>query len=108
MGQSAAGFLGHIAKLDECKHGCPGCPHPAAGPAICGSPNVTINDMPALRDKDKGMHGGCCGTNTWTATKASESVFINGKGAHRKDDETTHCGGKGKLSEGSDNVEIGD
>jgi len=107
MGHPAA-RLGDKSKVDEDKHGCPSCPHPAQGPAIVGSPNVFINGMPAIRKDDIGLHAACCGPNLWTATGASGTVLINGKGAHRKDDDDQHCGGKGKMIEGSDNVLIGD
>ena len=89
-------------------HGCPGCPHPASGPAISGSPNVNINSRAALRVADSGVHAACCGTNSWTATTGARTVFINGKSAHRLGDQTQHCGGLGHLSEGSTNVFIGD
>jgi uncharacterized Zn-binding protein involved in type VI secretion len=88
-------------------HGCPGCPHPAKGPAIAGSPNVMVNSLPALRKDDPGLHAACCGPNMWKATAGSGSVFINGKPAHRVDDAQQHCGGKGKLTTGSSNVITG-
>ena len=43
----------------------------------------------------------------WTAQAGSGTVFINGKKAHRKDDADTHCGGTGKMIEGSSNVIVG-
>jgi uncharacterized Zn-binding protein involved in type VI secretion len=43
----------------------------------------------------------------WSASAGSQTVFINGKPAHRKDDQTRHCGGSGKLIEGSANVIVG-
>jgi uncharacterized Zn-binding protein involved in type VI secretion len=89
-------------------HGCPACPHPAIGPAIQGSPDVNINKRPALRVDDPGIHTACCGTNTWTATHGSQTVFINGKGAHRMGDQNRHCGGMGQLVEGSPNVIVGE
>lgn len=89
-------------------HGCPACPHPAIGPAIQGSPDVNVNRRPALRVDDPGIHAACCGTNTWTATKGSLTVFINGKGAHRMGDQNRHCGGIGQLVEGSPNVIVGE
>lgn len=89
-------------------HGCPACPHPAAGPAIQGSPDVNANGRPALRVDDPGVHAACCGANTWTATKGSTTVFINGKAAHRVGDQNRHCGGMGQLVEGSPNVVVGD
>lgn len=49
----------------------------------------------------------CCGPNTWNAGMGSGTVFINGKQAHRLGDMTRHCGGVGKLIEGSANVIVG-
>jgi len=89
-------------------HGCPACPHPAIGPAITGSPVVTVNGRPALRVDDLGVHAACCGTNSWTATQGSLTVFIDGKGAHRMTDQNRHCGGMGQLIEGSQNVIVGE
>ncbi|MDQ3335398.1 MAG: hypothetical protein M4D80_09555 [Myxococcota bacterium] len=85
-------------------HGCPACPHPCVGPAIIGSPDVMVNNRPALRVDDTGMHAACCGPNTWTATKGSGTVFINNKAAHRVGDTDRHCGGVGQMIEGSPNV----
>jgi outer membrane protein OmpA-like peptidoglycan-associated protein len=59
---------------------------------------------PALRLGDPGIHAACCGTNTWKADAGSMTVFINGKPAHRMNDRTQHCGGIGRLIEGSPNV----
>jgi hypothetical protein len=78
------------------------------GPAIVGSPDVMCNKRPALRVGDKGIHAACCGPNTWTATKGASTVFINGKAAHRVNDEQQHCGGRGMLIEGSTNVMVED
>src|SRR5262245_41657769 len=102
------GRLGDKANVPLDTHGCPACPHPAIGPAIQGSPDVNVNRRPALRIDDRGMHGACCGTNTWTATRGSLTVFINGKGAHRMGDQNQHCGGLGQLVEGSPNVIVGE
>jgi len=88
-------------------HGCPACPHPAIGPAIAGSPDVNVNKRPALRVDDPGIHMACCGTNTWTATQGSLTVFINGKAAHRMGDQDQHCGGMGQMIEASTNVIVG-
>ena len=101
------GRLGDKAQIQQDSHGCPGCPHPGVGPAIAGSPNVFVNGRPALRKDDVGIHAVCCGANMWSASAGSQTVFINGKPAHRKDDQTRHCGGSGKLIEGSDNVIVG-
>jgi len=68
---------------------------------------VLINGRAALRVGDQGIHAACCGPNTWAAGKGSESVFINGLPAHRMGDMTVHCGGIGRLIEGSPNVDIG-
>jgi uncharacterized Zn-binding protein involved in type VI secretion len=60
-----------------------------------------------LRIGDSGVHGSCCGSNSWIASGGSDSVFINGIPAVRLGDETTHCGGKGRMVEASPDVEIG-
>lgn len=103
----AAARVGDKSKVDSDAHGCPSCPHSAVGPAISGSPDVFINDMPAVRVDDTGIHTACCGSNTWVAKKGSGTVQINGKAAHRKDDLDQHCGGMGKMIEGSSDVDIG-
>lgn len=103
----AAARLGDQAKCDSDAHGCPSCPHTVKGPAILGSADVIVNNMPAIRQDDMGIHAACCGGNTWTAAKGSGTVFINGKAAMRKGDQTTHCGGVGKFIEGSGDVVIG-
>lgn len=53
------------------------------------------------------IHAACCGPNVWTAHKGSCTVFINGRPAHRVSDSTRHCGGMGRLIEGSHNVFVG-
>jgi uncharacterized Zn-binding protein involved in type VI secretion len=102
-----AARLGDKSQVQADAHGCPACPHPGVGPAISGSPNVNINSRPAIRVGDPGIHAACCGPNTWTATKGSGTVFINNKPAHRLNDMDTHCGGVGKMIEGSSDVIIG-
>jgi uncharacterized Zn-binding protein involved in type VI secretion len=101
------GRLGDLSQVPADAHGCPACPHPGVGPAIVGSPNVTVNKMPALRVDDTGIHAACCGPNTWTAQAGSSTVFINNKAAHRQGDADKHCGGMGKLITGSPNVMVG-
>jgi|SRR5439155_10488649 len=103
-----AARLADMGKVDSDAHGCPACPHPGIGPAIQGSPDVNINNMPAVRVDDLGIHAVCCAMNMWTATKGSGTVFINGKAAHRKDDAQKHCGGDGKMNTASSDVIIGD
>jgi len=77
------------------------------GPAVAGSPDVNVNAKPALRVGDPGVHAACCGPNTWTAKTGAPSVFINGKKAHRFSDVDKHCGGNGKMIEGSPDVIVG-
>jgi uncharacterized Zn-binding protein involved in type VI secretion len=102
------GRLGDKAQIQSDAHGCPGCPHPGVGPAIAGSADVFVNGRPALRVDDVGIHAVCCGPNMWQAQQGSSTVFINGKAAYRKNDPSKHCGGDGKLIEGSDDVIVGD
>jgi len=101
------GRLGDKSNIPADAHGCPGCPHPAVGPAIQGSPDVNVNSLPALRVDDQGIHAACCGDNMWTAKTGSATVFINNKKAHRMGDQDEHCGGMGQLIEGSNNVITG-
>jgi hypothetical protein len=79
-----------------------------SGPAIVGSPNVNVNSRPALRIQDVGMHAACCGPNMWTASQGAPTVFINGRAAYRMNDPASHCGGVGRLVQGSADVIIGD
>ena len=102
------GRLGDKAFAPADAHGCPACPHPVTGPAIGGSPDVNVNARPAIRVADPGLHAACCGPNLWTAAKGSATVFINQRAAHRLGDKTQHCGGVGKLVEGSPDVFVGD
>jgi len=101
------GRLGDKSFVPADAHGCVACPHPCTGPAIMGSPNVNVNSLPALRVGDPGIHAACCGPNTWKASAGSGTVFINNKAAHRLGDADQHCGGQGKLIEGSNNVIVG-
>lgn len=100
----AQGRLGDRGNVHVDVHGCPACPHPAIGPGIIGSPTVMVNELPALRVDDVGIHAACCGPNTWTAKVGAATVFFNNKAAHRKGDQQKHCGGMGQLMEGSPNV----
>ena len=68
---------------------------------------MLVNKRPALRVGDSGIHAACCGPNTWSAQGGSGTVKINGKGAHRMGDADKHCGGTGKLIEGSGDVIVG-
>ncbi len=103
-----AGRVGDNAFCPVDSHGCVTCTHSVTGPAVGGSPDVFINGKPALRVGDPGIHSACCGANQWKAASGSSGVFINGRPAHRMGDMTQHCGGVGKLREGSPNVDIGE
>ena len=63
--------------------------------------------MPVLCVGDSGVHATCCGPNVWKAAVGSGTVFVNDKAVHRKGDVTTHCGGVGKLIDGSPTVDVG-
>ncbi len=104
------GRLGDLSQTQADAHGCPGCPHPATGPAITGSPDVLVNGRPALRGQgeDVGVHAACCGPNMWKTVMGSPTVLINGKPAHRLNDLDAHCGGVGKLTTASTDVIAGD
>jgi uncharacterized Zn-binding protein involved in type VI secretion len=99
--------LGDLVQIPACAHGCPTCPHPGVGPLILGSNNVNVNNMPAGRLQDRGMHSVCCGGMTNMMNKGSGTVFINNKPAVRMGDATLHCGGTGQTITGSGNVNIG-
>ena len=104
---AGASRLGDKAQVQQDSHGCPGCPHPGVGPAISGSSNVMINGRPAVRVDDVGIHAVCCGPNMWSAAEGSSTVFVNGKPLARQNDKTRHCGGQGKMIEGSNDVIVG-
>lgn len=101
------GRAGDAASATADTHGCPACPHGVTGPAVQGSTDVLINALSALRVQDMGLHGACCGPNTWKAVSGSASVLINGKPAFRQGDPTQHCGGAGQLVQGSPDVLVG-
>lgn len=101
------GRLGDKSQVPSDSHGCPGCPHSCVGPATAGSPDTLCNGRPALRIGDPGIHSSCCGSDTWIAVKGSSTVFINNRPAHRLSDDVQHCGGMGRLIEGSPNVIVG-
>ncbi len=101
------GRLGDKSQTEADAHGCPACPHPATGPATKGSPDVLVNNRPALRAGDQGVHTACCGPNMWTAALGSSTVLINNMPAHRKGDMDTHCGSVGQMIEGSEDVLVG-
>jgi hypothetical protein len=75
---------------------------------MVGSPDVRVNNQPALRVDDTGVHSSCCGPNTWKAVTGSNVVLINNKPAHRLFDDDEHCGGMGWMVEASQDVFVGD
>lgn len=77
------------------------------GPAETGSPNVSVNNRPALRVSDTGSHSQCCGPNTWVAVAGSQTVSINNLQAHRLNDRDQHCGGPGYMIQGSPDMMVG-
>lgn len=57
-----------------------------------GSPNVTVNSLPAVRLGDGGPHVACCGPNRFVASSGHAKVTINSKPAVGDDNTTLHCG----------------
>src|SRR5919108_1993680 len=104
----AAARLGDKGQVQADAHGCPACPHPGVGPIVAASSDVFVNDRPAARKDDIGIHAACCGPNTFSIKKGSASVYVNGKPFARMNDDTTHCGGNGNIIEGSPDVLIDD
>ena len=99
---------GHVHWCYPCTHGAK---HDVVGPFVMGSPNVMTNSRPAIRQDDPGMHMICCFTNMYKAVGCSATVFIDGKGAVRKGDQTQHCEPQtfmGEVIDGSGDVFIGD
>jgi len=86
-----------IARCPSDAHGCEACPHPVEGPILTGSPNVTIEGLPAARKGDTGIHAACCGANTFEIAEGDPTVLIDGRPAARWGHETKHCGGSGKI-----------
>ena len=106
----AAARLGDKAQIDSDAHGCPACPHPGVGPIVTGSADTFINKLPAARadSTDLGVHAVCCGPNIYQITKGSPTVYVNNKPLARMNDQTKHCGGNGKIIDGSPDVMIDD
>lgn len=83
-------------------HGCPACPHSVIGPILAGSPNISIDGLPAARVGDDGIHASCCGPNfIMSILTGDENVLIDGFPAAREGDQTMHCGGYGRIVSGS-------
>lgn len=99
--------VGDDARNPADVHSCPACPHDVVGPAVSGSPDVTVNDLPVLRLCDKGTHSTCCASCDWEAIEGSSTVTVNSRPVVRLQDATRHCGGTGAMIEGSSDAEIG-
>lgn len=106
-GGRGAGRVGDQAYTPADSHSCSACPHPASGGASTGSGNVLINHLPAVRVGDEGSHGSCCDAQSWRAVSGAPTVLINDQPVHRIGDRSQHCGGRGRLIEGSANVIVG-
>jgi uncharacterized Zn-binding protein involved in type VI secretion len=102
-----AARLGDKSKCPVDTHGCTACPHSVEGPATQGSTDVTANGLPLLRVGDQGIHALCCGLNRWVSVGGAPGVFANGRPAARFNDTTLHCGGVGRMTQGSGDVIIG-
>lgn len=82
---------------------CTGHPNAEPRPAVQGSPNVTINDRPGLRQNDAlAPHGRP--VHPGKVARGSSTVTINDRPAARADDPVD-CGGS--MSTGSPDVIIG-
>lgn len=99
--------VGDNANCPADSHGNKCCSHNVTGPAVSGSPDVTINGKPVLRVGDPGIHSACCGSNTWQCAQGSSTVFVNTIPVVRLGDTTTHCGGTGKMVQASPDINIG-
>ena len=99
--------LGDKANCPADSHGCTACPHNVTGPVVQGSSDTIINGQPAGRQGDMGIHGLCCGPNTYAIAAGAPTVSINSRPAARLNDSTSHCGGNGKIKSGSKDAIIG-
>jgi len=105
------------ARVGDTSVGTPHChsvhpwsptPHPVSGPIQAGAATVFINNMPAARLNDPGVHSACCGPNTYQIVAGSGTVTIEGMPAARLGDSTLHCGmASGSIVVGSPTVTIG-
>ena len=99
--------LGDLANCPADAHGCTACIHNVTGPLVQGSTDTIINSRPGGRQGDRGIHAICCGPNTYAIAGGAPTVSINQKPAARLKDRTAHCGGNGKVKDGSGDVIIG-
>ena len=80
---------------------------PLTGESIEGSSNVLINNTPAMRVGDIGVHVSGRVRIAWHANTGSETTLINNRSVHRLGDDIVHAGGVGKTVQGSANVIVG-
>lgn len=99
--------LGDKANCPADGHGCTACPHNVTGPVVQAASDVIINNQPGARQGDMGIHGICCGPNRYTIAKGAPTVDINARPAARQADRTSHCGGIGRVINGSNDVIVG-
>lgn len=104
MAVSTEGYarVGDTAKVPADAHGGLTDPMTCIGPIVSGSPNVFIDGRAAARQGDPGVHASCCGPNTFKIAGGDSQVLINGKPAAKIGSKTQHCGGVGRIVEGSD------
>ena len=103
----AVSRVGDNANCPSDSHGKDCCSHGVTGPAVSGSPDVSVNGKPVLRIGDPGVHSACCGPNTWNCAAGSATVIVNNIPVVRLGDATAPCGGGGNMVQGSPNVTIG-
>ena len=88
----------------QCYHTCPASdgskPH-VGGPTLQGSSNVFVQNKMVCRIGDQAQ---CNSPSIDIINSGSSSVFINGKGAARKQDQTAHGG---VINEGVQSVLVG-
>jgi len=96
---SPAGYacVGMMAKCSADNHGGPADPMPVIGPITTGSSHVLVNNKPAARVGDIGVHAACVGSNTFEIVGGDENVLIDGRAAAKIGSSTKHCGGMGKI-----------
>ncbi|NUQ74361.1 MAG: hypothetical protein HUU21_12460 [Polyangiaceae bacterium] len=106
--RSTQGRIGDRAALGEAD---PARPNRPVVPGVTGSPNVLVNNRPALRVGDLGGFVNSARGFTevrWVAKDGARCVLINNRNAHRALDPEDHRGEPGALVEGSRNVLVGD
>lgn len=93
----AAGRLGDASRVEG----------PGVGRAVTGSANVLLNQRPALRVGDRGVHRARGGNGEWEAEAGAPRVLINGSRVVRIGDPVHDGRRRGKMVQGSPNVLVG-